>query len=127
LLVLDGAHRGADHKRLVELGVMCARQVLEKYGGPGAAITAILRQVVVHGEGWGFGDGDEETAGDAVGEIGVVFDTFQEISLGALVLADQRIARASQGRGIHHFRLVYGSYRAGRGSDGALNFDGGSD
>ena len=97
LLVLDRADGGADFERAVELGSVGAGQVGEEARGPGAAVAVVLGQVAVDGERGGDGHGDQELAGDAVGEIVFVLDALQAIGVGLLVLALQRGERAAHG------------------------------
>ncbi len=102
LLVVNGAHSGIDHERSVELGLVGARKVRKKRRGPGTAIATVLRKFAIDGESRGLGNRHEYSAGDAVREIGIVFDAFQRVSLGAFILADERIAGSAQGRDKHH-------------------------
>jgi hypothetical protein len=73
----------------VELGLVSSGEVGEKRGGPRAAVTAVLGEIFIHGEGARLGDAYEHSARDAVSEIRVIFDAFERFGFGTFVLADE--------------------------------------
>jgi hypothetical protein len=75
-----------------------AGQVGEEAGRPWAAIAAIGGQVMVDGQLCRYGHRDQHAAGNAVGKVVVVFNALQALGFVFVVLPDQRVMRAKQGR-----------------------------
>ncbi len=86
LLVLDGAHRGADEDRLMELRAMLDGQVGEEACGPRPAVAVVLDQFGVDGQGRRLGDGHQQFLVDAAGQVVFVQDALQAILFGAFIL-----------------------------------------
>jgi len=101
LLVGDRADGRADLESVAELRLMRVRQVGEKRGGPGPAIAPVLGQTRIHRQTGRLGNTDELAIGDAGAEVGIIFNAFEVVGVGLLVLADQRFKRATQGRHGH--------------------------
>ena len=97
LLIFDGAHGGADNERLVELGLVVSAEVCEEVGGPGTAVATVFGQSGIHDKAAGVRDAHKHSARDAILQIGVVFDAFEGVLLGACVLADEGIVSSAKG------------------------------
>lgn len=90
-LVLNGANRGTDHERRMELTTVRTREVGEKVGGPGTAVAAVVRQSGIDSEGRGLGNTHQRSAGDAILKVSVVFDPLKVLFFRALVLAHEGV------------------------------------
>lgn len=107
----------------MKLSPVGAGEIREKRCGPGAAVAAVQGKIGVDSESGRLGNRDKHSAGNAVGEICVIFYSFKIVGFGAFILADERIVRAAQRRSKHSWP-VQRRERAGRGDDGMLGFDG---
>jgi len=101
-LVGDGSDGGGDFQRAVKLGFVGARQIYQKAGCPGAAVTMMLGQVSIYGKRCRRGDGDQGAAGDAIGEVIFVLDAFQAFGVGFLVLTRKGLEGTAHGRRNRH-------------------------
>jgi hypothetical protein len=61
-----------------------------------AELTAIFRQRRVYGEIRGLRHADQQAPGNAIVQVGVVFDALEVFLFGALILADERVVAAAK-------------------------------
>ncbi len=89
LLIFDSANSRTDDQRRVELGLVGARELCKEIGGPGATVPAILRQRWIYDEAAGLRNTNQQPPGDAIVQIGVVFNALKRILFRARVLTEE--------------------------------------
>src|ERR1700743_3376823 len=100
-LVFDGAYCGVDLRRLVKALVMTAGEVREKAPGPRAARAAIHGKAAVRMHRCVFGQRNKTALTPQRFEISIILHAQETILLRTLILAYQRLMRATQWRKIH--------------------------
>lgn len=88
LLVFHCANGRTYHERLAEHRIVGAREVAQKFRGPGTAVTAIVGERRIDGERSRFGHPDQGPTRNSILQVGIVFDPFESLILGALILPD---------------------------------------